>query len=101
MIDKDESRAIRAEIRRVLLDVWDPIAVREEPNAQDEYDCYLGPLFHLLTTGATDDQIAEYLWRQGTEHMGLELKKEEMYPTVAALRQIALPKSSDGPTNES
>ena len=91
MIDKYESRRIRAEVRRVLLDVWDPIGVKDEPNAQDEYDCCLGSLFHLLTTGATDDQIAEYLWRQGTEHMGLPLQKEAMYPTVAALRQIALP----------
>jgi len=94
MIDKYESRRIRTEIRRVLLDVWDPLGVREEPKAQDEYDCCLGSLFNLLTTNATDDQIADYLWRQGTEHMGLSLKKEGMYPTVAALRRIPLPKSS-------
>jgi hypothetical protein len=60
MIDKYESRRVRAEVRRVLLDVWDPIGVKDEPNAQDEYDCCLGSLFNLLTTGATDDQIAEY-----------------------------------------
>jgi hypothetical protein len=94
MIDKDESRRIRAEVRRVLLDVWDPIGVKDEPNAQDEYDCCLGSLFQLLTTGATDDAIADYLWRQGTEHMGLPLQKQAMYPTVAALRKIALPESS-------
>jgi len=94
MIAKDESRRLRLAIRRVLLDVWDPIGVRDEPNAQDEYDCCLGSLFQLLTTGATDDQIAEYLWRQGTEHMGLRLRKEAMYPTVAALRKIPLPPNS-------
>jgi hypothetical protein len=90
MIDKNESRRIRIEIRQVLLNVWDPIGVKDEPNAQNEYDCCLGSLFHLLTSGATDDDIGEYLWRQGTEHMGLQLKKEQMYPTVAALRQIRL-----------
>ena len=90
MIDKHESRRIRVEIRHVLLNVWDPIGVKNEPNAQDEYDCCLGSLFTLLMTNATDDQIAEYLWRQGTEHMGLSLPKEAMYPTVAALRQISL-----------
>ena len=37
MIDKYESRRIRAEVRRVLSDVWDPIGVKDEPNAQDEY----------------------------------------------------------------
>ena len=35
MIDKYESRRIRAEIRQVLLTVWDPIGVADEPNAQD------------------------------------------------------------------
>ena len=85
MFDKYESRRIRVEIRRVLLDVWDPIGVRDEPNAQDDSDCCLGSLFHLLTTGGTDDKIAEYLWRQGTEHMGLSLQKEAMTPTVSAL----------------
>jgi hypothetical protein len=94
MIDKNESRRIRAEVRRVLVDVWDPIGVKDEPNAQDEYDCCLGSLFQLLTTGATDDQIADYLSHQGTEHMGLTLQKQEMYPTLAALRQIALPDTS-------
>jgi len=91
VIDKYESPRIRVDIRHVLLDVWDPIGVRDEPNAQDEYDCCLGSLFQLLTTGATDDQIADYLWKQGTEHMGLSLKREAMYPTVAALRKITLP----------
>ena len=90
MVDKYESRRIRVEIRHVLLNVWDPIGVKDEPNAQDEYDCCLGALFELLTTSATDDQIAEYLWRQGTEHMGLSLHKEAVYPTVAALRKISL-----------
>ena len=94
MIDKHESRRIRVEIRHVLMNVWDPIGVRDEPNAQDEYDCCLGSLFTLLTTNATDDQIAEYLWRQATEHMGLSLQKEAMYPTVAALRQVPLPEKS-------
>jgi hypothetical protein len=94
MIDKYESRRIRVEIRHVLLNVWDPIEVKDEPNAQDEYDCCLDSLFNLLMTSATDDQIAEYLWRQGTEHMGLSLHQEAMYPTVSALRQIALPENS-------
>jgi hypothetical protein len=66
----------------------DPIGTKDAFVPQDEYDCCLGSLFHLLTTGATDDEIADYLWRQGTEPMGLDLRKENMYPAVAALREI-------------
>lgn len=87
--DKREAKRITSEIRLVLLDFWDPLRVANEPNAQDEYDCCLGGLFRLLTSGATDEQIAKYLSQQETEHMGLgEIREEAMYPTVAALRRI-------------
>lgn len=95
VIDKQEAKRITSEIRLVLLDVWDPIGVANEPNAQDEYDCCLGGLFRLLTTDATDDQMAEFLSQQEIEHMGLGgVRKEAMYQTVAALRRIRLPRNS-------
>jgi hypothetical protein len=94
MIDKYESRRIRAEIRRVLMTAWDPIGVRDEPNAQDEYDGYLGGVFALLTSGASDDQINEHLLRIVTDRMELRAKKEDMQGTVSALRQIQLPQES-------
>jgi hypothetical protein len=74
--------------------VWDPIGVRNEPNAQDEYGSYLGGVFGLLTGGASDDRISEYLWRIVTERMELPAKKEDMQSTVSALRQIQLPQDS-------
>jgi hypothetical protein len=95
MIDKQEAKRITSEIRLVLLDVWDPIGIKNEPDAQDEYDCCLGGLFRLLTTDATDDQIADYLSRQETEHMGLgTVQREAVCPTVAALRRIKVPRDS-------
>ena len=90
MINKQQLRRIRMDIRRVLLNVWDPIGVKDEPNAQDEYDCCVGHLVTLLTRGASDDEIVDYLWERGTEHMGLSLHREELYRTVEALRQIEL-----------
>jgi hypothetical protein len=90
MIDKYESRRIRAEIRRVLLEVWDPIGVRNVPQAQDEYDGCLYEIFRLLTTGGTDDQIIDYLWKQATEHMGLSRDKARENTTVVALRRIQI-----------
>lgn len=96
MIDKREAKRIMAEIRLVLLDVWDPIGIRDEPNAQDEYDSYVGPLSQLLINGATDDKIADWLYRQADETMGLGgVQREAMFPTVAALRKIPLPIDMD------
>ena len=74
--------------------VWDPIGVRDEPNAQDEYDSYLGGVFDLLAGGASDDRISEHLWRIVTERMELPAKREDMKSTVSAHRQINLPKDS-------
>lgn len=91
MIDKYESRRIRTEIRRVLLNVWDAIGIGDQANAQDEYDCCLGTIYHLLTDGASNEKIRDYLWTQATEHMGWNVRKEAMTPTVEALRKINLP----------
>ena len=74
--------------------VWDPIGVRDESNAQDEYDSYLGGVFGLLTSGASDDQINDHVLRIVTERMELPAKKEDMQSTVSALRQIQLPQES-------
>ena len=71
MIEKYESRRIRVAIRHVLLDVWDPIGIKDEPNAQDEYDGYLGGVYELLVRGASDEDIEEHLWKIVTERMGL------------------------------
>jgi hypothetical protein len=73
------------------MDVWDPIGIKEEPNAQDEYDGYLGGVYELLVSGASDESIEDYLWRIVTERMELTAKKSDMANTVKALRQIPLP----------
>ncbi len=91
MIDKYESRRIRVEIRHVLMRVWDPIGVRDEPNAQDEYDGYLGNVYELLVGGASDERIAQYLCSVITERMALRATVDGMVDTVAALRRIQLP----------
>jgi len=90
MIDKYESRRIRVEIRHVLMRVWDPIGVKNEPNAQDEYDSYLGNVYGLLVGSAPDGSIADYLCKVVNEQMGLPAKKEDMAETVAALRRIQI-----------
>ena len=62
-MDKDESRRIRHEIRRILLQYWDPIGIKDEPLAQDEYDAYLGPIYKLLLRGAMDEEVSNHLWK--------------------------------------
>ena len=92
MLDKATSRQIRVQIRHVLLDVWDPVGIRDEPNAQDEYDGYVGPIFDLLSGGATDEQLKDRLLYVVNETMGLSATSAAMLPTIRALRLIEFPK---------
>jgi hypothetical protein len=94
MVSRSESRRIVDEIRSVLLNVWDPIGVAEIPQCADEYDCCIGGAYSLLSKGASDSAIAEYLWRQANHHMGLGVSLESTKPTVEALRKITLQASS-------
>ena len=90
-IDKYESRRIRVLIRHVLLEVWDPIGVNDEPHAQDEYDGYIGELYDLLVGGADDSQFIDYLHWAVHEHMGLNTaSRSDMETTVEALKKIPL-----------
>lgn len=90
--DKGERQRILREIRCALLEVWDPIGVKHSPNAQDEYDGYIGRIFALLLEEANDDALLDYLFWAVSENMGFErARREDMLPTVQALRNIQLP----------
>jgi hypothetical protein len=95
MIEKHESRRIRVEIQHVLMDVWDPIGVKDEPNTQDEYDSYIGGVYGLLVGGASDEEIEDHLRKIVTDRMQLPAKKDDMGDTVKALRRIILRQNPD------
>ena len=80
-----EQRAeqIQESIRRVLLHDWDPIGIRDVPEAQDEYDSYVGGVYRLLASGASEQQIAEHLWRIEADAMGLSALDQAKLAPVA------------------
>jgi hypothetical protein len=58
-------------IRDVLMSDWDPIGVRDVPEAQDEYDGYVGGVYRLLASRAEAERIAAHLTYVETTMMGL------------------------------
>lgn len=92
MTDSKHQRAgeIQQAIRKVLMEHWDPIGVADIPEAQDEYDSYVGPVYRLLVSGASDAELIDYLYATETETMGLSLfgKRGHLQPVVARLRQV-------------
>ena len=67
----------------MLLRDWDPIGVRDEPAAQDEYDAYVGGVYRLLASGATAEEIADHLWLIEKEKIGMACKDSSMLLPVA------------------
>lgn len=64
-------RSGAAELRRILMEEWDPIGVRGVPEAADEYDGYLPQVATRLRDGATTEEIATYLTDVEEDRMGL------------------------------
>ena len=58
-------------IREILLKEWDPIGVKDIPEAQDEYDSYIHQICKLLINQESPENIFQYLWKIETDYMGL------------------------------
>ena len=82
-MNKQRAREIQESIRQVLLHDWDPIEVEDEPLAQREYDPYVGGVYRLLASGASERAIADHLWRIETEGMGLSSPESSSLLPVA------------------
>lgn len=69
-------RQIQASIREVLLYAWDPIGIQDVPEVQDEYDSYVGGVYRLLASGASEEQLVDHLRLIETSNMGLSVPDE-------------------------
>jgi hypothetical protein len=80
-------------ISEVLHYVWDPIRVAGIPQARNEYDTYVGPVFTLLQSGATEAQIAQHLEKISSERITLSAKSDEAASVLVDWREFL---SGDG-----
>jgi hypothetical protein len=91
-------REVQESIRDVLLHDWDPIEVANEPLAQSEYDSYVGGVYRLLASGASEEEIADHLWRIETEAMELSrVEPSGLLPVARRLRQLNTQLTDRGP----
>jgi hypothetical protein len=59
------------ELRRLVMQEWDPLAVSDSPEAADEYDTYVGEIGSKLQAGTTVDDLTAYLTWVREEYIGL------------------------------
>ena len=83
-----KAKEIQEKIRQVLLHDWDPIGVSGIPEAQDEYDSYVGGIYRLLASGASEYQIIERLYNIETVSMGLNGNREGLKGVAEKLAKL-------------
>ena len=92
------AREIQRAIGEVLLGNWDPIGIRDEPKAQDEYDAYVGGVYRLIASGATARELAEHLARLEAEELGFQDTDPKMLiPVAEKLLKLNVRLQSGGP----
>ena len=93
---KDEAQTIQRRIGEMLLRHWDPIGVRDEPGAQDEYNAYVGGVYRLLASGASAREIATHLVNVEAEQLGFKDTDPKMLiPLANRLKRLNVRLSSE------
>ncbi len=83
------AREIQAAIGRVLRQDWDPILVNDVPEAQDEYDGYVGGVYRLLAAGASPHDVATHLSTIQSARMGqTQAKPSDLLPIAEKLCRL-------------
>ena len=68
---RERAKQYHEAIRAILLKEWDPIGVSHIPEAQDEYDRYVGGVYGLLITRVDRHALFFHPWQIETDRMGL------------------------------
>ena len=83
-----DSQLLQSRIRDALLHEWDPIGIQEYPEAKDEYDSYVPEVCRMLSCGASEGDILNYLWWLETQQMGLRGERERTEGFARRILQI-------------
>lgn len=67
----DRAKRYHYAIKQILLEEWDPIGVKDFPEAQDEYDSYVSDVYHRLIHRVPKHELFDYLWEVENTHLGL------------------------------
>lgn len=78
-------------IRAILSIDWDPIGVRDVPQAGDEYEPYVIPVANRLMARQPAAELARYLLDTETNLLGLDGNTRRAHAVALKLRAVAEP----------
>ena len=74
----------RKQIRHVMISVWDPISIADEPACANEYDAYVDRIWHACGSGSVDS-VASTLLSIETNEMSLPGDRAKAYRAARAM----------------
>ena len=87
-MEKSKLETLQKEIRKILLRDWDPIGIRDEEYAQDEYDLYIDHIISLLINVGTYEELLNFLEFVILERMELPLSENLKCANKLTVRNI-------------
>jgi hypothetical protein len=63
-------------VEEVLLYIWDPIGIRDTPEARDEYDSYADQVWRMALNDESKKAISDYLTNVVADRMGIAERKD-------------------------
>lgn len=69
MSEPRDDEALRASVREIFLNDWDPHDAARNAAAHGTYDGYIAPLLDLLRAGADEDAVVHFLKEREVESM--------------------------------
>lgn len=73
-------------VDEVLFYIWDPIGVRDVPEARAEYRSYVPRILEMLQSDRAADDVADALDQITTEQMGLGSDRKHSLEIAAILK---------------
>jgi len=85
-----KTSSLLSEVKRVLLMDWDPIGIKNIPDAMTEYDGYAPGIYQLLGESRSVEEIYAHLRWIVVDRMGLD--DNEVHTMAVARLLVSLPR---------
>jgi hypothetical protein len=85
----NQASHLQTAIKLALINQWDPIGVKDIPEASNEYDGYVPTIYNMLIQKKTKKDLFDYLWQVETEHMSLIGNREATTAFAGHLLSLA------------
>lgn len=76
------------EIRKVIIEFWDPMNIKNAGSTGNEYDGYIGGIYDLLMEHASGKKIANHLSLIEKNYMGYEATPQSLLAIAKELIKI-------------